>query len=858
LLEVPAMADQTLNKPFGFDKKKLDGDHLRILMQIRPNALTERGGDTVVMERIAEGLKAAGHHVDVDVASVLSPKDYDLVHLYNFCTPQITESQAKICVDQGVPYVVTTMYEDWPLFFNTMMAHYLLIERYIEIGQPAHAWSDLKRAIDGIAPAGIQDNSYTAKHAAALIGTGTAECNALLRDFPATQRVRSYHCGCDVKASADDGSAFRKEFGINDYVLCVGRLETRKNQLMLMKAMEDSELTLVFATGGFSYQAQYDQAMRRFRRRGRTIFTGKLSSELLASAFAGARVHVLPSFYELPGLVSIEAARYGTNIVVTDWGTIRDYLGEDAWYCNPTDESGIRRAVEQAYAAPRRPRLKERVAQFTWENAVSENLKIYREALGIPEQAINPSSLSRVNRQVEGAAQETTWTQRTVEKIPGSLAKSDATTRQKAEAKCEDGDRIVKSDPAGAIEIYQEAVKLDSSFSRPHRAIGVAWSLLSNFTEAEAYFRTAFIVDPADFKSLTGVGHALLLQNRNEEAFRCFVEAATKKPTDGAILLHLLNASYQLGRFDDVEKALECFLENEPQNIEMTFSLSGIYLKQQRYYLAAVMAERVAALNPKFPDADALKQAIEKAKSESAIREPQVRELSKIDARLQEIELMHRNKQYDEVVAAAEVLLLESLTADESVIVKLVKGEALACKGKLEEAELLFLEGEASQRHAARAIADLGVVAAAREKFAEAEAHFNRSLSLVPTYDIALAGVGLCASMRNDRELAWNYFERALEQNPENVRALFGFIQLGYALHRLPRLETALSKYLDFNPANLSMLYAYAGCLYAQGKRENAEEQLRKILVFEPSNSLAKELLAKIEAEAQSLARARA
>jgi glycosyltransferase involved in cell wall biosynthesis len=89
----------------------------------------------------------------------------------------------------------------------------------------------------------------------------------------------------------------------------------------------------------------------------------------------------LPSWYELPGIVNIEAARHGTNIVVTDYGTIRDYVGEDAFYCVPDDAESIERAVVSAYNAPRNAALQRRVQQFTWKNSAKRNLEIYTMAL---------------------------------------------------------------------------------------------------------------------------------------------------------------------------------------------------------------------------------------------------------------------------------------------------------------------------------------------------------------------------------------------------------------------------------------------------------------------------------------------
>lgn len=356
---------------------------LKILMQMRPNAFTERGGDTVVMEHVRAGLIARGHQVDVDLEGVLPIADYELVQIFNFCQPAVVQAFSERCFEVKKPYVATCMYEDWPAYFAQMMAMTQALGRYVVGGQPAGVWQNLEAQARSVAPASFQDNSFSAMYAEALIASGNYEALSLRHDYPFTSRIRKYHCGSEISDEQDDGSLFIKETGIKDFVLCVGRLETRKNQLMLLKALEDSPLPLVFLTGGFSYQAEYEQLCRSFKRKGETHFIGRLDKSVLASAFAAARLHVLPSWQELPGIVSLEAARYGTNVVATDYGTIRDYLGEDAFYCRPDSADSIRQAVQEAYDAAVPKTLKERAMTFTWDRTADEHLKIYEEVLDI-------------------------------------------------------------------------------------------------------------------------------------------------------------------------------------------------------------------------------------------------------------------------------------------------------------------------------------------------------------------------------------------------------------------------------------------------------------------------------------------
>jgi glycosyltransferase involved in cell wall biosynthesis len=202
-----------------------------------------------------------------------------------------------------------------------------------------------------------------------------------MRDYPNARRIATYRLGSDLGFPDMDGERFFAKTGMRDFVLCVARLESRKNQLMLLKALEDSDLPVVFATGGFTYQPTYAKACSIYQRPGKTLFLNRLEQQDLASAYAAARVHVLPSWYELPGIVSQEAAKRGIRVVVTDNGTPRDYFGDLAHYCKPDDYNTVREAVHEAMDASPEPGLAECMSDCTWENAATQVLDIYRRAL---------------------------------------------------------------------------------------------------------------------------------------------------------------------------------------------------------------------------------------------------------------------------------------------------------------------------------------------------------------------------------------------------------------------------------------------------------------------------------------------
>jgi hypothetical protein len=130
---------------------------------------------------------------------------------------------------------------------------------------------------------------------------------------------------------------------------------------------------------------EYRELCRRYADEN-VRFIDALPKEELASAYAAAKVHALPGWFETPGLSTLEAAAAGCNVVSTDRGLAREYLEDMAWYCDPRSLESIREAVLAAYKAPRGERLGEHVRErYTWERAAERTLEGYRLAVAVSE-----------------------------------------------------------------------------------------------------------------------------------------------------------------------------------------------------------------------------------------------------------------------------------------------------------------------------------------------------------------------------------------------------------------------------------------------------------------------------------------
>jgi glycosyltransferase involved in cell wall biosynthesis len=164
-------------------------------------------------------------------------------------------------------------------------------------------------------------------------------------------------------------------------VLCVGRIEPHKNQLTLIQQVHALGLPLTIIGPEHPHHTKYAQKCRAASDSS-VRFLAAMPQAELKGFFAAAKVHVLPSWYETTGLVSLEAAAAGCSVVTTSRGHAAEYFGDLAWYCDPEQPDTIQRAIREAYQKAPDAALRAVVLErFTWRNTAEATLAAYQEVL---------------------------------------------------------------------------------------------------------------------------------------------------------------------------------------------------------------------------------------------------------------------------------------------------------------------------------------------------------------------------------------------------------------------------------------------------------------------------------------------
>ena len=339
------------------------------------------GGAERQMEATAAALRDLGVQVSITDAARPDCCDCDLLHIFNAPDPELTLCRIRAGKDQSVPVALSTIY------WNGYELHMQWAERGWRTAREQDGdWRQRRQRLKPVLVGADMwlPNSY-AEYGMLVADFEVSRPyrvipNAVETEFGESSPAPKEHSGqgCPSHSGMDTTGAPASD------VLMVGRWELRKNQLGLLEALADTDHQILIVGGQNSYDREHNEAARRLAdKRGNVhILPATDDRGFLASLMKNTKVLAQPSFYETPGLAALEAAACGTAVVVSERGCTREYFGDEAYYCDPTDPASIRQAIEAALAGGPSELLKERIRQeFNWARAAEETKSAYRQLL---------------------------------------------------------------------------------------------------------------------------------------------------------------------------------------------------------------------------------------------------------------------------------------------------------------------------------------------------------------------------------------------------------------------------------------------------------------------------------------------
>lgn len=127
-------------------------------------------------------------------------------------------------------------------------------------------------------------------------------------------------------------------------VLCCGRIDPDKIQLSLFYALKYTGIPLTIVGMPHPDHPTYvDKGMSRCV--GTVQCAGGVVQSALVGLYNSHSVHIGPSWFEMTGFVTLDAALCNSKVASTSRGYAREYFGSMAKYCEPCSFRSVRESL---------------------------------------------------------------------------------------------------------------------------------------------------------------------------------------------------------------------------------------------------------------------------------------------------------------------------------------------------------------------------------------------------------------------------------------------------------------------------------------------------------------------------------
>lgn len=322
-----------------------------------------RGGAEVQVEKTVKYLRK---YEDIDIKYIdCFTKDitgFDLIHFFRSCEYYYILS--NMLHEKEIPYVISTIYYPSYGSFIAMILYKLIpkllperVKSSIPFFQRYEFWKSSK-----------------------CLFPNTDDEASFFRKFNFNRNIKIINNGIDLNDFIDiDTEIFYDKYpDLKDqkFVLNVGRIEKRKNQINLILACKKLNIPLVVIG-----QTREENYLKQCKEIGydKFYYLGPIfNRQLLLSAYKACEVFCLPSTLETPGLSALEAAYFNKPIVITKVGGTKYYFKNCAYYVNPRKIDEIAEGIKFFYYHPeQRYNTHDLVMNYSWDKIVDEYRKIY-------------------------------------------------------------------------------------------------------------------------------------------------------------------------------------------------------------------------------------------------------------------------------------------------------------------------------------------------------------------------------------------------------------------------------------------------------------------------------------------------
>ncbi len=345
---------------------------MKIAFFTYPSAFQNIGGGEILLLKLKEYLEKEGQEVDLFDSWSAKMESYDFLHVFGSVKDCL--GLVRVANVRKVKVAITPLL--WSDARRALFTEGSLLTKADFVARHVAKW---------VFPWFPSSRRKLLLHSDLIFPNSNTELKQIARMFSIPiGKMRVVYNGVDKEFAKADPVLFRACHGREPFVLGVGRVEPRKNQLNLIRAVKRIKDKKLFLIG--SPVSGFEDYFHKCQEEGAGFVTFlptlKHDDPLLASAYAACELFVLPGWFETPGLVAMEAALAGARIIATDGGSTREYFKDHVDYFNPANPLDIQGQVMRTLRKPKTDALGKHVLEnFTWDKIARSTVCSYEEFL---------------------------------------------------------------------------------------------------------------------------------------------------------------------------------------------------------------------------------------------------------------------------------------------------------------------------------------------------------------------------------------------------------------------------------------------------------------------------------------------
>ena len=199
--------------------------------------------------------------------------------------------------------------------------------------------------------------------------------------------------GCDpifsIRSTEKELETVKRKYQLpNEFLLCVGTIEQRKNQLLILKALKlvPKHIKLVLVGKPTAYKTELINFAESNKLTDRIIFLEKVPFIDLPVIYQLAKIFVYPSRFEGFGIPLLEAISCGIPTIGATGSCLEEAGGPDSMYTSPDNEKELANYINtiiqsESICQNMIEKGLEYTRQFSEENIARNLMNVYQKAL---------------------------------------------------------------------------------------------------------------------------------------------------------------------------------------------------------------------------------------------------------------------------------------------------------------------------------------------------------------------------------------------------------------------------------------------------------------------------------------------